>query len=86
MEAFKKLGLIRLSHPPYCPDMALSDFFLFGYLKSLIAEMVFEIENVLFQKISEILFSIDKRLFISAYRSWMERLNNIINVGGDYVY
>jgi hypothetical protein len=32
-EAIRKLGWTLLSHPSYTPDLALSDFHLFGALK-----------------------------------------------------
>ena len=49
--AFKELtelGMKILEHPPYSPDLAPSDFFLFGFLKKLLKGQEFEDENQLF--------------------------------------
>ena len=84
-EKFKELNIKRLRHPPYSPDLAPSDFFLFGYLKKIIEGMSFHDENELFQRISEILYSIPQQLFINAYKEWIERLNLVIILKGDYI-
>jgi histone-lysine N-methyltransferase SETMAR len=42
-EAITKLGWIVLPHPPYSPDLAPSDFHIFGALKDAISwERVWE--------------------------------------------
>jgi hypothetical protein len=33
IERIEELGFIPVSRPPYSPDLAPYDFFLFGYLK-----------------------------------------------------
>jgi hypothetical protein len=37
----KASGLRLAPHPPYSPDLTPSDFFLFGYVKECLKEMVF---------------------------------------------
>ena len=36
----EELGIKRLPHPPYSPDLAPSDFFLFGHLKKFLREII----------------------------------------------
>lgn len=44
-----------LHHPPYSPDLAPSDFFLFGYLRKLLESEEFNDKNEIFDRINEIL-------------------------------
>jgi hypothetical protein len=39
---FDHNSLRRASHPPYSPDMVLSDFWLFGYLKGVLQGSSFD--------------------------------------------
>jgi len=48
-------GVALLPHPPYSPDLAPSDFFLFGYLKELIRGRNFLSSTELVDAIREIL-------------------------------
>ena len=81
-----EMGYNRLPHPPYSPDLAPSDFFLFGYLKNLIEGKEFETPDQLFQEVSKILRSISKGILSDAYDEWMDRLNRCIELDGEYVH
>ena len=81
----RELGLKRLEHPPYSPDIAPSDFFLFGYLKDQLQGYEFEDEEQLFDKVSEILYAIPKATLESVYNEWMERLFRVIEANGNYI-
>jgi hypothetical protein len=51
----EELRIKRVAHPPFSPDIAPSDFFLFGWLKGeLFSQPVSEI-NGLFEIVEEIL-------------------------------
>lgn len=84
-EKFLELGMKRLNHPPYNPDLAPSDFFLFGLVKKLIEGCNFKNEYELFQRISEVLYSIPKHFFRLAYEEWINRLDQVIKLGGEYI-
>lgn len=43
----------RAPHPPFSPDIAASDFYLFGYLKDRLAGLKFESPDELFECINE---------------------------------
>jgi hypothetical protein len=44
-------GMARSTHPPYSPDLALSDFFLFGDMKHCLRGHSFEAADKLFSAI-----------------------------------
>ena len=75
----------RLPHPPYSPDLAPSDFFLFGYLKMKLEGCVFNNPRELFQTVTKILRDIPKDYFIKAYDEWIQRLHEVKNNGGEYL-
>ena len=78
-------GIDRMVHPPYSPDLAPSDFFLFGYLKTMLEGHFFESEDDLFNKVVEILRSIPTDTLKRVYYEWMNRLQKCIDSGGEYV-
>jgi transposase len=47
-------GLRLALHPPYSPDLAPSDFFLFGYVKERLIGMVFPSYEELLDAIGEV--------------------------------
>jgi transposase len=47
-------GLRLAAHPPYSPDLAPFDFFLFGYLKERLKGMVFPSYEELLDAINEV--------------------------------
>ena len=59
---------ITLSHPPYSPDIAPSDFFLFGYLKSLIKGRNFGSSDELIASLREIYAMISKDMLMNVLR------------------
>ena len=79
-------NMIRMEHPPYSPDLAPCDYYLFGHLKDHFADAVFEDEADAVRQISAWLRSISQRDRIAAIREWMRRLQRRIDVDGDYVF
>ena len=81
----KDSGLSRADHPPYSPDLAPSDFWLFGTLDNMKREHTFESpeESVewIEEKFSE--FSVDD--IKSVFENWEARLERCIELKGDYV-
>jgi transposase len=53
-------GMIRAPHPPYPPDLALCDFYLFGHIKDRLAGSSFEEPAQLLQAMNAI-FSPSKK-------------------------
>lgn len=78
-------GLTRLPHPPYSPDLAPSDFFLFGYLKMRLEGKFFNSDDELFQEACNILRDIPNSILRDVFHEWMRRLERCIELKGEYV-
>ena len=75
----------KAPHPPYSPDIAPCDFFLFGYIKDKLKGESFESVDSLLERVKEILNGISKEILRSAFTEWERRLIQIINTKGDYI-
>jgi histone-lysine N-methyltransferase SETMAR len=84
-DAFEDLGIKRLPHPPYSPDLAPCDFWLFGYLKQCLEGQSFDSPIALQAAVSEILMSIEVGTFVRVFTEWKRRLLQCIEQGGDYL-
>jgi histone-lysine N-methyltransferase SETMAR len=77
-------GVKTVPHPPYSPDLAPADFFLFLKVKAELAGQTLTQET--FKKSWEgVVRSIAKEDFAAAFRRWMERCEKCIRVGSNYV-
>jgi hypothetical protein len=54
IEKIKELGLILVLQPPYFPDLAPCDFFLFGYLKQHLEEKHLTREDEMIAAVGEV--------------------------------
>jgi histone-lysine N-methyltransferase SETMAR len=76
-------GVKMLRHPPYLPDLAPADFFLFPRVKTELAGL--SVNQEAFQKSWEgVVRTILKEDFTAAIHWWMERCEKCIRIGGDY--
>ena len=83
-EFCKKNKLFILPHPPYSPDLAPSDFFLFGYIKEKCEGVEFTSPDELIEFIENIFSQISSDVFERVFLNWEERLKRYIQVNGDY--
>jgi hypothetical protein len=74
----------RLPHPAYSPDLAPSDFVLFGYLKEQLTDYDCTTRDELKQAIIEIFNGIADDVLVSVFASWMTRLRWVIEHHGEY--
>ena len=81
---YEILGLKRPPQPPYSPDVAPSDFYLFGYLDEKLKGHSFNEPDELFEAIIEILNSISTEKRKEVFDHWIDRCKWIINHNGDY--
>jgi histone-lysine N-methyltransferase SETMAR len=77
-------GLWLAPHPPYSPDLAPSDFFLFGYVKECLKGMVFPSYEELLDAINEVVTGIELETLTAVFEHWMERLAQVSENNGDY--
>jgi hypothetical protein len=74
MPSFCEENRIRFAvHPPYSPDLALSDFFLFGHIRHCLQGIAFLSRGEFFAVIHEILGAIPRPTLEDVFRHWMER-------------
>jgi hypothetical protein len=78
-------GMKRLPHPPYSPDLAPSDFFLFGYVKKKLMGKRAESESELLVGIRVMLAEIRRDVLNAVFLEWVDRLHKCIETNGDYV-
>jgi hypothetical protein len=74
----------RLPHPVHSPDLAASDFFLFGYLKEKLTAFHCPTRDDLKSAIITILDEIDRETLLAVFNSWFERPEWGIKHGGEY--
>ena len=74
-----------MPHPPYSPDLAPCDYFLFGYLTSKLRGCKFSSEEEAFEASKKICSTLPKKTFQEAIMNWSERLQKCIDNGGEYV-
>ena len=82
----KEAGFKRTPHPPYSPDIAPSDFFLFGYTKQKLKGHRFTDPDDLFEKIHEIIYKISKEKRKEVFDAWIKRCEYVISHGGEYYH
>jgi hypothetical protein len=63
----------RVPHPVYSPDLAPSDFFLFGTVKAELQNYEIHSREDLILAIRTVFGQIFKETLISVYVSWMKR-------------
>ena len=81
----RECGFEPLPHPPYSPDLAPSDYFLFPKLKSFLRGKVFETDNDVMCAVDEFLRGQDSKFYYEGIAKLEERWDKCIRVNGDYV-
>ncbi len=77
-------GVRLLRQPPYLPDLALADFWLFPRLKQVLQGQRFTNVNQLKDHIGMVLRSIPQREFAEAFGEMCRHWQKCIDCGGDY--
>jgi hypothetical protein len=72
-------------HPPYSPDLAPADFFLFGDVKRKLMGYHTESPSKLLIRLRVILWEIPRKTLNAVFLEWMERLQKCIDTNGEYV-
>ncbi|WP_189514017.1 transposase, partial [Streptomyces narbonensis] len=80
---FAKTSTTVMPHPPYSPDLAPADFFLFPKFKTALKGRRFEsVESIKENSLKE-LFSIPKEAYQDCFQKWKKRMHRCIDVGGE---
>ena len=73
-----------LPHPPYSPDLAPADFFLFPKAKDLMRGKSFDTLSDVTSYFSDQLKSFEKSDWKMCFQLWFERMNKCIEHDGEY--
>jgi hypothetical protein len=79
------LRLVSAPHQPYLPDMAPSDFYLFGKVNNLLTGKKFASADELLHEISQILEAIGRDELDAVFAGWEKRLQECITLDGEYM-
>ena len=85
MAKFHELRYELLPHPPYSPDLAPSDFFLFPNLKKWLAGKRFKSNDEVINETNSYFEEFDKSYYLDGIKNLEYRLTKCIELKGDYV-
>ena len=80
----KKEKVTVLPHPPYSPDLAPSDFFLFPKLKAFLAGRKYQSRQALGSAIHQYFITVPKSAYRDAFMKRIHRLKLCISSHGEY--
>ena len=83
-EYLKQEKVVELPHPPYSPDLAPCEFFLFPRLKNHLAGRKCQTRKNLGPAIFQRLNSIARKDYENAFIYWIKRLKLCVSHGGEY--
>ena len=85
VETLQKLNLEELAHPQYSPDLAPSDYHLFGPLKEVLRGCRFSSDQELKEAVQAWLVAQPKTFFAEGIKKLVQRWKKCIEMQGDYV-
>ena len=74
-----KMGIQTVPHPPYSPDLAPCDFWLFPKLRGCRYETIEEMKKAL----TKVIDTLTQEDFPGSFQKYMERYNKCIAARGD---
>lgn len=77
-------GVQLLSHPPYSPDLAPCDFFLFPHVKKQIRGTRYESPDDAVGAFTRAVEGINENVWIDVFRQWFDRMSKCILAQGGY--
>ena len=80
-----KHSTAQLQQPPYSPDLAPCDFFLFPRLKKVLKGHRFEATEDIKRNSTKTLLDIPKEEFAKCFKQWQKRWAKCVAVEGNYV-
>ena len=74
------MGIKTVPQPPYSPDFAPCDFWLFPKLRGC----RYEINEAMKEAVTKVIDTLNKEDFDGAFQKLLERYNKCISAWGDY--
>jgi histone-lysine N-methyltransferase SETMAR len=84
-DALEPTGLTVVSHPPYSPDLAPSDFYLFPHLKKALRGKKYQDDSEVLADVQSYFDSLPETFFLKGIEMLIARCKKCILVGGSYV-
>ena len=85
MAAIRECGFELLSQPLHSPDLALSDYHVFRYLKDSLRGQSFGCDEEVIHMINDWFELQDKQFFVDGVNSLAHRWENRVVREGDYI-
>ena len=80
-----KYSIPVLDHPPYSPDLAPCDFYLFPKVKSALKGTRFESVEAVKEKAARVLKELTEEDFQHCFKQWKIRMERCRDRGGVYI-
>ena len=74
----------QLDHPPYSPDLALCDFFVFPVVKSKLCGMRLNTPDLAVHAVLEHIEATPQLEWASMFQRWFHRMQKCIDTAGEY--
>ena len=78
------MGIKTVPQPPYSPDLAPCDFWLFPKLKEKLRGYRYETIEEMKEAVTKVLATLTQEDFHGAFQNLLEQYNKCIAAGGDY--
>ena len=78
------MGIKTVAHPPYSPDLAPCDFWLFSKLKENLRGCRYETTEEMKEAVTKVIDMLTQEYFYGAFQKLLERYKKFITAGGDY--
>lgn len=83
--SLNKNGFAEINHPPYSPDLAPCDYFLFKNLKKNLRGRRFSTDEEMKEAVNDHFDTQDKTYFFNGLMSLIDKCHKCISVAGDYI-
>lgn len=83
--AIRDCGFQQLNHPPYSPDLAPSDYFLFRNLKKFLRGKFFSSDEQVKEAVSDWFGDHEKEFYSKGIKSLQEKWTKCVELKGDYI-
>ena len=74
----------QMEHPPYSPDLAPCDFFVFPFVKSKLLGVRFDTPDLAVEAFLEHIEAIPQSEWANMFQKWFQRMQKCIDNGGEY--
>ena len=80
-----KMGIKTVAHPPYSPDLAPCDFWLFPKLKEKLRRCRYETIEEMKEAMTKVIDTLTQEYFYGVFHKLLKRYFKCIAVGGDNI-